>query len=114
VSDDTARRVAGALGALGVLAGAFGAHALDDHPRLDTWKTAALYHVLHAIALAVPGVPSRTRWAWVAGVAIFSGSLYALVGTGAAWLGAVTPIGGLCFVGGWMSLAISPRRGPRG
>lgn len=97
-----------------MLAGAFGAHALAEHPRLEAWKTAALYQVLHAVALAVPGLPARTRWAWLAGIAIFAGSLYALVATGATWLGMVTPVGGLCFVAGWVGLAISPRQRPGG
>ena len=108
-------RVAGVAGALGVLLGAFGAHGLrsvvaDPH-LLEVWETAARYHLLHTLALcAVALHPARPRVAgalFVAGIVIFSGSLYALVLTGVGVLGAITPIGGLAFVGGWLALGFA-------
>ncbi len=106
------RRVAAILGALAVAAGAFGAHALEGRvtpDRLDTWHTAATYHLLHAVALLALGlapVPRRlTSMLFVFGILIFSGSLYALVLLDMPILGAITPLGGLCFIAGWLSLA---------
>ena len=101
------RQVAGTIGALGVAAGAFGAHALDTHPRIDVWKTAALYHVFHAIVLVVPALPVATRYLFTAGVVVFSGSLYGLVLLEQPWLGAITPLGGLSFIAGWLWLGWS-------
>ncbi len=95
------RRIGSALAALGVGAGAFGAHALADNPRLDVWKTAALYHLIHAVALLLPGLPELTRRLHLGGVLLFSGSLYLLVLLDLPKLGMVTPLGGLCFIGGW-------------
>lgn len=107
MSDLAWRRTAGIAAAIAVAAGAFGAHALASHPRLDTWKTAALYHLFHAVALAIPGLPVATRWCFLVGIALFAGSLYALVILDAPWLGAVTPLGGVAFILGWISLAWS-------
>jgi uncharacterized membrane protein YgdD (TMEM256/DUF423 family) len=107
----------GALfGATGVILGAFGAHALQgklDAHDLQTYETAVRYQMYHAFALfAAAWLLSRNlpyaafaAWAFVAGIVVFSGSLYLLVGTGQRWLGAVTPIGGLCFIAGWLLLA---------
>jgi uncharacterized membrane protein YgdD (TMEM256/DUF423 family) len=111
----------GAVGALSaclaVLAGAFGAHAMRSRLSPDllaVFETAARYQMFHALALiAVAWVlergphPALTRAAWLfsAGTALFSGSLYALSLTGVRALGAVTPVGGLCFLSGWLSLA---------
>jgi len=101
------------LGGLGVVAGAFGAHALRARVGADMlaiWETAARYQMLHALALlglawAVTRWPDAglgaTAWLWLAGVLIFSGSLYLLVLTGRRWLGAVTPVGGLALIAGW-------------
>jgi uncharacterized membrane protein YgdD (TMEM256/DUF423 family) len=108
-SSATWTRLAGGLGVLAVAAGAFGAHALAAHPRLDTWKTAALYHLVHAVALALPALPVATRTWFFAGILLFSGSLYALVLLDAPRLGMITPLGGLCFLAGWAWLAV---RGP--
>lgn len=106
------RRVAAILGALAVAAGAFGAHALEGRvtpDRLDTWHTAATYHLLHAVALLALGLapaPRRlTSMLFVCGILIFSGSLYTLVLLDMPILGAITPLGGLCFIAGWLSLA---------
>ena len=108
----------GALsGFLSVAAGAFGAHALK--PRLSEYalgifETGARYQMFHALALVAVGIlaargDSRALaaagWLFVAGTALFSGSLYALALSGVKVLGAITPLGGLCFLGGWLALA---------
>jgi uncharacterized membrane protein YgdD (TMEM256/DUF423 family) len=113
----------GALsGALAVAAGAFGAHALRARlePRmLETFETAARYQMYHALALiAVAWVASRwpgslvnaSGWLFVAGTVLFSGSLYALVFTGVRGLGAITPLGGVCFIAAWICLALAAAR----
>src|SRR5262245_25252776 len=115
-------RVAGVTGAFGVLLGAFGAHGLKgmvtDPHLLEVWETAARYHLFHAGALGLVAVhPRRPAVAGVAfllGILLFSGSLYTLSLTGARWLGAITPLGGLSFIVGWLSLAAAnPPRAPR-
>ncbi len=111
------------LGALGVILGAFGAHALRAHLEphdLETFETAVRYQMYHAVALfGAAWLLSRNApyaapaaWAFVAGVAIFSGSLYLLVATGQRWLGAVTPLGGLAFIAGWLLLALAASKLP--
>jgi len=112
--------VAAMLGFLGVALGAFGAHGLtarlgglaDGAQRLEWWKTAAQYHLLHALALGLAagllGSSRAGRVACVAfcvGIALFSGSLYIMTLTGMRWLGAVTPLGGLALLVGWAALA---------
>ncbi len=106
------RPIAGVLGALAVAAGAFGAHALRGQvtpERLDTWQTAASYHLVHAVVLLVLAsapTPRTTSFAlFGAGIVLFSGSLYALVLLDLPVLGAVTPLGGVAFIAGWLSLA---------
>ena len=110
-------RIAAALCFLAVALGAFGAHALrstlETRGMLDVWNKAVLYHFIHAIALfalALYGTTSRGAW-WLlfAGIFLFSGSLYVLALTNLRWLGAVTPVGGLCFLAGWAWLIIAPR-----
>jgi len=111
-------RVAAALCFLAVALGAFGAHSLKAtllaNDTVDAWNKAVLYHLAHAVALvtlAMGGATNRGAfYLLVAGVAIFSGSLYLLAITNARWLGAITPIGGLCFLAGWAWLVISPPR----
>jgi uncharacterized membrane protein YgdD (TMEM256/DUF423 family) len=113
------------LGALAVALGAFGAHGLtkwlasqpDGALRLDWWKTAAHYHLIHALALAVcAGLCGDTRlgklagYAFAAGIVVFSGTLYAMTLTGVRWLGAITPIGGVCLIAGWVLLALATPR----
>lgn len=109
-------RIGAILGFLGVALGAFGAHALRERlspALLQVWNTAVLYHLLHGVAILALGLYARSTGADVkgggilllAGVAIFSGSLYALALTGIKPLGAVTPIGGLCFLAGWAWIA---------
>ena len=108
----------GALyGALAVLLGAFGAHGLEamapDPELLVHWKTAAAYHLAHALALlavaAHPRNPRIAGWLFAVGTAVFSGSLYALVATGVTKLGMITPIGGLALIAGWLALAVASR-----
>ena len=116
------------LGALGVGLGAFGAHGLADFlaqrhaedpellaRRMGNWDTAALYQMHHAIALVLAGVVSmfrQNKWLTAAGfsflfgVLLFSGSLYALVLFEVPVLGAITPLGGIGFIIGWLALAI--------
>lgn len=106
-------RIAAALCFLAVALGAFGAHALkatlETNGTLDIWKTAVLYHLAHALALHA--AQSRAPfYLLVAGIVIFSGSLYVLALTNVRWLGAITPIGGLCFLAGWTWLIVSPPR----
>ena len=110
--------VGAALGGLAVAGGAFGAHGLQgriDPELLDTFETAARYQMSHALALlAVAWAVARwpearltvCGWLLTAGVVVFSGSLYLLSVTGARWLGAVTPIGGLMLIAGWILLAV--------
>ena len=110
-------RLAGALGFLGVALGAFGAHGLRERlapGMLDVYKTGVLYHLLHAIALLAVALaaerlarPRAVAALWVAGIVIFSGSLYALAITGATALGAVAPLGGLLLMAGWVTLALN-------
>lgn len=111
------------LGALGVALGAFGAHGLKsrvDATGIAVWETASRYHVLHALALLAtasacerwPGPYGQSAgWLFVAGTVLFSGSLYALTLTGVRALGAITPIGGLCFIAGWACLGLAAMRG---
>ena len=112
----------GALsGAISVGAGAFGAHALRarlDARMLEVFETGARYQMYHALALfGVAWVASRwpgnlstaSGWLFVAGTLLFSGSLYAMAFTGIRALGAITPIGGVCFIAGWLCLALAAR-----
>jgi uncharacterized membrane protein YgdD (TMEM256/DUF423 family) len=103
--------------AVGVGLGAFGAHALKARLSvgdLAIFETGVRYQLLHALGLfAVAWASTRYSTVWVAsagwlltvGIIVFSGSLYALVLTNTRWLGAVTPIGGLAFILGWLALA---------
>lgn len=107
---------------LGVALGAFGAHALRTRitPRdLEIFDVAVRYQLTHALALLITGLilwwrgldVSRllviTPWLFTAGIILFSGSLYVLVLTGKRWLGAITPIGGVLFLAGWLLLALA-------
>lgn len=109
--------LAAVLGFLGVALGAFGAHALkpalEAHGTVETWKTAVLYQLVHAVALlalagwrdAHAGPSGRVAALWTAGVVLFSGSLYWLALGGPKFLGPITPLGGLAFLAGWALLA---------
>jgi len=109
-------RVAAAFGFLAVVLGAFGAHALKGtliaNGMSDVWNRAVFYHFIHALVLlvlaAVPGTERMVSALFGAGILVFSGSLYLLALTNIRWLGAITPIGGLCFLAGWLWLVISP------
>lgn len=106
-------RLAGILGFFGIVLGAFGAHGLKAHltslGTLTQWETAVFYHVTHAVALLCIATQSKfnargARISFLLGILIFSGTLYLLAFTGWKWLGAITPIGGICFLFGWGSL----------
>ncbi len=102
---------------LAVAAGAFGAHGLEGRvtpDRLQTFRTAVSYQMYHAIGLLVVGWAAAQGWGavvhgagycFVTGILVFSGSLYVLVLTDTSWLGAITPIGGVAFIVGWILLA---------
>ena len=109
---------------LAVAAGAFGAHALEGRvppERLGVFETAVRYQMYHALALLFVGWAAQTLeggaaltgagWCFMAGILIFSGSLYLLVLTDTSWLGAVTPLGGVAFLTGWGLLVWALVRG---
>lgn len=115
---------AGGLAALAAVAlGAFGAHALKTRlsaEMLAVWHTGVEYHAYHALGLLAVGLvaaqlPESTLlkwsgWLMLAGIALFSGSLYALALSGERWLGAVTPIGGTAFLAAWGLFVIAVLR----
>lgn len=116
----------GALSAfISVAAGAFGAHALKqvlDTDMLAVYHTAVDYQFFHSIGLIIIGalqkISPRNRltlaaWIMLAGIIIFSGSLYVLSTTGIKWLGMITPVGGVCFLAAWLILALSYLAGDR-
>jgi len=104
-------------GALAVMAGAFAAHGLETRlsPRmLEVFETGARYHMVHALAMGLAALVDA-RWAamlFLAGIVLFSGSLYLLALSGAGMLGAITPLGGVLFLAGWAMLAVSALRRP--
>jgi uncharacterized membrane protein YgdD (TMEM256/DUF423 family) len=114
--------VAGAgFAMLAVMIGAFAAHGLKhvlDAYQLGIFETAARYQMYHAIGLLIVGVISTIPqfspgWlkaaacAFILGIALFSGSLYLLALSGIKWLGAITPLGGVAFIFGWMALLVA-------
>lgn len=114
---------AGAVAAaVGVILGAFGAHGLKDRVAPDLlaiYETGARYHLVHALGLLAAGWAAdrwpgpwapAAGWLFVAGILMFSGSLYLLAVTGIRWLGAITPLGGLAFIAGWLALALAALR----
>lgn len=111
-------RIAAVLCFLAVALGAFGAHSLKAtlhaHEMVSVWEKAVLYHFIHALALlilALHGINSRApSLLFLAGIVLFSGSLYVMAVTNIRWLGAITPVGGLCFLAGWAWLAIAAGR----
>jgi len=123
--DRTLYLCAAVAGFTGVALGAFGAHALKGNVTpelLNTFESGARYQMYHAFALCA------AAWGWarwrgrlfgvagglfVAGIVLFSGSLYLLAVTGTRWLGMITPIGGLAFLGGWAGLALGVYRASR-
>lgn len=105
--------------ALAVALGAFGAHGLKaklSGDMMQVYKTGVEYHFYHALGLLLIGILSfhipsgylnLAAFLLFAGVVIFSGSLYVLAITGIKWLGAITPLGGLCFIAGWLMLFLA-------
>ena len=114
--DRTFTLLASVMGFIAVAAGAFGAHALRarlDPGDLVIFETAVRYQLVHAVALIgvawvwsrwPGGAAAAAGWLFVAGTVVFSGSLYVLVLTGQRGWGAVTPLGGLAFLAGWIAL----------
>ena len=109
---------AGAINAaIAVTAGAFAAHGLRDRldaRALEVFETGARYQMYHALAMIAAGLLAARGpgWTFQAGIAVFSGSLYAMALTDVKALGAITPIGGLAFLAGWIWLAVvALRRG---
>ena len=112
------------LGGLSVALGAFAAHGLRDRietAMLANFETGARYQMYHAFALLAVAwaaqrwpaspLPPMAGWLFVAGIVLFSGSLYTMALTGQRWLGAVTPLGGVAFLAGWALLAYTAWRG---
>ncbi len=105
--------------ALAVIIGAFGAHGLrgrlDDYS-MGIYERAVMYHFFHALGLLIVSIMPRraylnaVSWLLLAGIVLFSGSLYVLAITGVRMLGAVTPFGGLCFIAAWILLGFSALR----
>ena len=102
-----------------VILGAFGAHGLKhklSSEMMEIFKTASLYHMVHGLGLFIVAWLSTTTQdpkigsagtLFIIGIVLFSGSLYVLSVTGLRWLGAITPLGGLCFITGWLLIALS-------
>lgn len=125
LASDQMERLFFGLGAgsalVAVAAGAFGAHGLRGRltpELLAVFETASRYQMYHALGLLAvawavsrwPGaLPVWAGWLFVAGTVLFSGSLYILALTGVRWWGAVTPLGGLAFLAGWLCLVLSAR-----
>lgn len=111
----TALRVSALLGFLGVALGAFGAHGLqrlfEQNHLAAIWEKAVFYHFIHAVMLFV--LASQRRFlagpwfCFLTGIILFSGSLYLLAVTSQKWLGAITPLGGVSFLAGWLWLALT-------
>jgi len=110
--------------ALSVAIGAFGAHGLEPkltERMMKNYQTGVQYHMIHGLALLavgllalkipVSGMLNGAGWAFLVGILLFSGSLYVMALTGVTKLGAITPIGGLAFIVGWVLLGIAVLRG---
>ena len=119
LSAPSAFRIAALLGFLGVALGAFGAHGLEPTLKargmVDVWNKAVLYHFLHTVvmlglAASLRPFPAGVFLCFLAGVLGFSGSLYAYALAGTRFLVFITPLGGLCFLAGWLWLIIAARR----
>lgn len=117
--DKTFTLVGALMGAVGVGLGAFGAHGLRGRlspDMLAVFETGVRYHMYHALALLavaalMPRLDGRAiviaGWSFTVGIVLFSGSLYALAVTGVTTLGAITPLGGVAFILGWVCLAVA-------
>jgi uncharacterized membrane protein YgdD (TMEM256/DUF423 family) len=116
---ETDRRLAALAclcGLICVIGGAFGAHGISDPLLKDVARTGATYGLAHSLAVFAALGFGRSRWAaglFLAGFSLFSGSLFALALGAPRWLGAVTPLGGLSFMAGWIALGwacLAPRK----
>ena len=117
-------QIAGVLGGMAVILGAFGAHGLESilesNGRTETFETAVKYHFYHSLAILAVGIwlrfeqqnklLQRAGVLFTIGILIFSGTLYILSLTGITWLGAITPIGGIFFIIGWVFLIIAGKK----
>ena len=118
-------RIAATLCFLAVALGAFGAHTLREtlrsHDMVGVWEKAVFYHFVHALGILLIAIlvrtntitssgANRTAGLLLLGIFVFSGSLYALSVTGVRMLGAITPIGGVAFIAGWVLLAFEAGR----
>jgi uncharacterized membrane protein YgdD (TMEM256/DUF423 family) len=118
MNSSTATRIAASTGLLAVALGAFGAHGLKDllaqNATAAIWEKAVFYHFIHTVMLFILAerktLPVVAWWSFLAGIVIFSGSLYVLAATNVRWLGAITPLGGLGFMAGWLALVLEKRR----
>lgn len=120
--------LAGLFGAIAVSAGAYASHGLAgvrDAHAVELWKTASQYQMVHALALLVVGVmrrvlPGQARWlaasglGFAIGCVLFPGALYSLGWHGPSAMGAVAPVGGLCFILGWLLAGFAGLRGQAG
>jgi len=114
---NTLFRIAAVAGFLAVAFGAFGAHGLNPllerNQMVEVWKTASSYHLIHAVVLLF--VANRIPYSklaaglFIAGIVLFSGSLYLLALTRVHWIGIITPFGGVAFLGGWLALAFQKK-----
>lgn len=114
-------QLAAIFGALAVIFGAFGAHALEPFllktGRIETYETAVSYHFYHSLALMMVGILYQqnhqakglrlSAWFFLGGIIVFSGSLYLLCLSQITWLGAITPLGGIGFILGWIMVLVS-------
>ena len=118
-------RIAAGLGTMAVGIGAFGAHGLAEilvtNGRVETFETAVNYHFYHVLALLAVGIlanynPNKLlsycSFLFILGIVIFSGSLYILSLTNITLLGAITPLGGVCFIAGWILLLLAMKKAP--
>jgi uncharacterized membrane protein YgdD (TMEM256/DUF423 family) len=121
MTHSTALRVAACLGFLAVALGACGAHGplkdlLDRNQTAPIWEKAVFYQFIHTVMMFVLAgrTPLRSGpwYSFLAGIVLFSGSLYVLALTNVRWLGAITPLGGIAFLAGWLWLALVPATRP--
>jgi uncharacterized membrane protein YgdD (TMEM256/DUF423 family) len=121
MTERRAQQIAAFLGFSGVLCGAFGAHLLrgllEKSGTTGVWQTGVLYHLVHAVVLLILSgwrpVPRAAYRLILGGVIVFSGSLYILALTNIKWLGAITPLGGLGMLAGWLALGWAKRDGKK-
>jgi uncharacterized membrane protein YgdD (TMEM256/DUF423 family) len=120
MTNSMALRVAACLGFLAVALGAFGAHGLKDllnhNQAAAIWEKAVFYQFIHTVMMffLAGRTPLRSGpwYSFLAGIVLFSGSLYILALSNLRWLGAITPLGGIAFLAGWLWLALVPATRP--